>query len=414
MSRITQVEISNVKGIESLSFAAGAVTVLSGSNGVGKSSVIDAISAIFDGGHDPSLLRNGTDQGEVKITLDDGSTIRKRVTPLKSDLEVRNPEGGIVRRPAEYVKALAQSFAFDPIGLVAAPKKERAKWLLEAMPIEFTADEVTRATDRPQVKPMTLEEVNGLRLALYTDRTNVNRDLERAVAVISDLRNTLPDGDAEDQSAALTEAQAELANHRASLTEGKRTLEAQRDSLRAEAKATYEARLSEIETEYSRELEAGTHQIQTAIEAATVRVTELQAKVEAQRKAAATRGAIEQRQQEQKQLGSQSLELDRKIKAIDDLKKRKLSDLPIPGVDVRDGEVYVDGVPWEQVNTARQYEVAIQLGAMKAGELALMVVDRAEAFDEEKWDLFQAAVKGSGLQVIAARVADGPLEVVAA
>ena len=127
MTQISEVEIKNIKGIESLSFKAGAVTILSGSNGAGKSSVIDAVGAIFDGGHDPSLLRNGTDQGEVKITLDDGSTIRKRVTPTKSDLEVRNPQGGIVKRPAEHVKALAQSFAFDPIGLVSAPKKDRAK-----------------------------------------------------------------------------------------------------------------------------------------------------------------------------------------------------------------------------------------------------------------------------------------------
>ena len=414
MTQISEVEIKNIKGIESLSFKAGAVTVLSGSNGAGKSSVIDAIGAIFDGGHDPALLRNGTEQGEVKITLDDGSTIRKRVTPTKSDLEVRNPQGGIVKRPAEYVKTLAQSFAFDPIGLVSAPKKDRAKWLLEAMPIEFTASEVAKAIERPQVSSMTLDELSALRAGFYTDRTNVNRDLERAVAVITDLRATLPAGDGSDQSEALAAAQGELHSYRAQLEEGKRTLDAQREQQRAEAKATYEARLNEIEQDYSHALEIGMRETQAAIEAATVRVTELQSAVEGQKKAAATRGAIEQRQKEHKALGAQSLELDRKIKGIDDLKKRKLSDLPIEGVDVRDGDVFVGGVPWDQVNTARQYEVAIQLGAMKAGELALMVVDRAEAFDEEKWDLFQGAVKSSGLQVIAARVTEGPLAVSAA
>lgn len=414
MARITEVSITNIKGIASLSFQAGAVTVLAGSNGVGKTSVIDAIAAIFDGGHDPSLLRNGTEKGEVLITLDDGSTIRKRVTPTKSDLEVRNPQGGIVKRPAEYVKSLAQSFAFDPIGLVNAPKKERAKWLLEAMPIQFEAAEVSKAIDRPQLKPVSLDELDAIRAGFYADRTNVNRDLERAVAVITDLKATVPDGDGADVKAELEQAQDALAQLRSELESGKAQLDSQRDAQRSEAKATYEQRLREIEEDYSAALEASTKQVQADINEATMRVTELRGKAEQESKATATRLAIEQRQKEQKTLGAQSLELDRKLKAIDDLKKRKLSTLPIPGVDVRDGEVFVDGVPWEQVNTARQYEVAIALGAMKAGELALMVVDRAESFDEEAWELFQGAVKESGLQVIAARVTDGPLAVTAA
>ena len=53
MLRIESVEIKNIKGIASATFGLGTLTVIRGANGTGKTSILDSIATIFDGGHDP-------------------------------------------------------------------------------------------------------------------------------------------------------------------------------------------------------------------------------------------------------------------------------------------------------------------------------------------------------------------------
>src|SRR6185503_12529101 len=69
--KITKIEISNIRGIESLVIEPGTFTVISGRNAQGKSSVIAGLQALVSGGHDPGLIRKGAESGSVKATLDD-------------------------------------------------------------------------------------------------------------------------------------------------------------------------------------------------------------------------------------------------------------------------------------------------------------------------------------------------------
>lgn len=62
--RIAKISIKNVLGIEELEIdSPGALTVIEARNGRGKSSTMEAIRAVVDGGHDASLLRHGAEQG---------------------------------------------------------------------------------------------------------------------------------------------------------------------------------------------------------------------------------------------------------------------------------------------------------------------------------------------------------------
>jgi len=63
--RVSKPEIKNLLGIEQLEIAPGSVTVISGKNASGKTSVLESIKAALGGGHDGTLLRKGAKEGEI-------------------------------------------------------------------------------------------------------------------------------------------------------------------------------------------------------------------------------------------------------------------------------------------------------------------------------------------------------------
>ena len=78
---------------------------------------------------------------------------------------------------------------------------------------------------------------------------------------------------------------------------------------------------------------------------------------------------------------------------------------------VKDGGIYCDGLPFDDLNTGAQYLKAFQAGSLQPGSLGLMVADRGETLGEENWQAFQDAALQSGFQVFVTRVSDGSLDV---
>src|ERR1017187_4772949 len=100
--RVTEVKISNLRSITDLVLKPGALTLTTGDNGVGKTSVIMAIDAVFSGGHTPGLIRQGQKRAEVVISLDNGTTIKKTITEKRSALDVTTADGMPVPRAQAF------------------------------------------------------------------------------------------------------------------------------------------------------------------------------------------------------------------------------------------------------------------------------------------------------------------------
>ena len=149
MTRIQQIEISNILGTEHASFAPGTLTVITGRNGSGKSSLIDALTSVFDGGHNPALLRRGAKKGSILLTLDDGTQIAKAVTATRSEVVVTDPKGRPVSSPQTFIRSLAESLAVDPARLLAAKPKDLMAILLEVMPVSFEPAEILERIPAP-------------------------------------------------------------------------------------------------------------------------------------------------------------------------------------------------------------------------------------------------------------------------
>ena len=88
-------------------------------------------------------------------------------------------------------------------------------------------------------------------------------------------------------------------------------------------------------------------------------------------------------------------------KELEKLKKSKLEESFIPGLELReDGRLYVDGIVWHKQNQATRYIKSIEIVVQGAGEVPFIVCDKGESLDVDSRAMFRSAVEKSGLQVI--------------
>lgn len=405
--RIESVSIRNIKGIEALDFELGSVNILSGDNGTGKTSVLDAIRSIFEGGHDPALLRNGAESGYVAIRLSDGHHITKTVNEKGSTLVVKSEDGSVIPAPKRFVEQLAEGFAYDPLAFLAAKPKDRLAFLLKAMPIYFTPEEVEAQVGARPAKQLDIDGLAAFRQGIYERRAATNLQMKNLDGTIATLQQSLPaevDEDAaerlrvirqrQDAAKAMLHTTHERINSWASI---------EKQRIREEAQRQIDA-ITEDAAKQAREATAG---INAELETINHDIGVAEAVAEQATRAKQTKASITEFRAQSKAMVGEALELSRQIEAIDALKKRKLSQLPIEGVEPRDGEIYYQGVPLDHVNTQQQVFLAFQVASLLPGKLDFMVCDHCEAIVGENWDEFLAGAKRSKYQVVAARATAG-------
>ena len=222
--------VKNVEGVEFFSAKAGAITAITGANETGKSSIVNGLLSVFQGGFDPDLIRRmdldgdgiketPCEQAEIGIRLSDGVTIVKTMKATGMNLDIKTPSGGVVRAPKTYIESLLPPHSFDPGRFIRADPKNRAEFLLKTLPLEFAPEEMNAALvgRGPGWKPpvemdgrtgarrevaapppevvrdvIDLQKFDELRDWRYDERTEVNRQLDELAKTISAMERELP------------------------------------------------------------------------------------------------------------------------------------------------------------------------------------------------------------------------------
>jgi hypothetical protein len=141
------------------------------------------------------------------------------------------------------------------------------------------------------------------------------------------------------------------------------------------------------------------------------RIAQAKAMVEQGAKAETTRSLISKLEADAGIIEQRAEVLTNALARMATLKNELLSGIPIPGLEIRDGDIYLNGIAFDHVNDAERHRVALEVARLKAGELGLIVLDRSEIFDSKNWESFRQAALDSGLQVVCALVDDGDLRV---
>lgn len=415
MNRIKEIEITNILGTKHCSFAPGTLTVISGRNGEGKSSILETLKQLFAGGHDANLLRRGAKLGEAKIALDDGTLIRMRVSSRGTTYEITDAAGNEVKAPRTFIEELGDSLSVDPARLLLAKPKDLAGILLEVMPLSFSREELQEAVGEETWavnQDMNLDQVTELRRQIYETRTTANRQAKEAQATAKSLRGSL------DQESEGTDWAVRVKELRDLLAEAKQSREADIKTIEREMRE----RIDAIKAQAQRDIEAAQKEAaakrgdkDAEYEPDLLKIQEALATAEERQRnkdrAEGIRLSLAQFEKTAKDAEREADNFSRAIEALDELKQQKLANLPIPGLEVRDGQTYADGIPFERVNLAERTKLAFQICALRAGKLPFLILDEAENFDSATWEAFKEGAKESGFQVLAARVSDGPLNI---
>ena len=112
-----------------------------------------------------------------------------------------------------------------------------------------------------------------------------------------------------------------------------------------------------------------------------------------------------------KKLSSKSKDYDSQLISLGNLKVDLCSDLPIKGLELKEGKLTMNGTPFSTLNTASRIDLVIELAKLGAGKLGLIVLDNSEHLDTNTYRQFLKKARKTDLQFIVARVTDNELEV---
>lgn len=435
--RVTKVSIKNILGITELEIQPGSFTEISGGNGAGKSSALEAIRACLSGGHDATLIRKGAERGEVVIELEDGTEISKTIKPGDSVLKVRPQGGKLSGKPASELAALIDALSVNPCEFLTMKGKARADALLEVMPIEVSLgrlSDILGVEDVGDLPGAGLALIDAARRQVFEQRTGVNRAIKEKDGTIKQLADAIPpaaeaEGDVEGLTKELADLDAEkdaelqrIANKLAGIEAEKQAeidkirdeAQAEIDRIKAKAQADRDAVLASLETMRTaaakqRELTINKHA--TARGEKAVKLAALQQAGAQAAKAAQARETVAKMRAELRELETESQHCTDVIEALDKYRLELLAGLPIKGLEIRDGEIYRDGVPFDRLNSAQQVQIAVEIAKLRAGKVGIICVDGIERLDADAYGHFKEAAAGSGLQLVVTRVGEGPIAV---
>lgn len=430
---IQRIKISNILGIDELEFNAGKFNQISGKNGQGKTSVLEAIKAATQGGTDATLLRKGEEKGEIVLVLNDGTEIQKRLTERGANLTVTDGDGVKSKRPTDVLKGITDMLSINPVDFLRAPKKDRVRVLLETMPIVADTQKLEKISGVPVTAAPDahgLSVINAVRQQVYDDRTGTNRAVTEKEGTINQLRLAMPDAPAgvsgsEDEIRASIEERTKqrddllgrirgkldgIKNDANTKIEAARTkLQADIDALKTAAIAEVDKIKAELDDQVSRANAAET-KAKESYQAAVSPLEQSLAVIRDNRNAIAKREqTVSTAQKMEEELQDLKDDASRQTQALADIDAYKielLASLPIQGLEIVDGELFRDGVPFDRLNTAQQVDIAVEIAKMRAGELAICCVDGLELLSSEAFESFKERAIESGLQLFVTRVSD--------
>ena len=108
-------------------------------------------------------------------------------------------------------------------------------------------------------------------------------------------------------------------------------------------------------------------------------------------------------------LQTESMTLTQALNGLDKLKEGLMQDLPISGLEVRAGQLYLHSIPLVRWNESVRVKLAIDVAKLSTGDLGLIIVDGLEKLDSESFKAFTEYVQSDeSCQYVVSRVTDEP------
>jgi hypothetical protein len=400
-------EAQNVMGVKAINvtFPPSGVFRFGGENGAGKSSAINALFGVFSGkGPEALPIRHGEQEGFAQADLGDIlCTVKYRYDKkgeVIRELKVTNKDGASYSSPQELLNKLVSKFSFDPFAFIGEKPTEREEIFRKALPL-----------DREK-----LAELNTKHDEAFDKRKEIKKELTRIVHQNDEIIE-YPEAPEEEVSIADLSRQLEEANatntgineknSKLAVTDGvlatratrQGELDAEVEKLKlslAEAERSASAYLAntadqtKTRNEYAKTLEGLTLIDTTDLTTQINGAEEINQQVRANKQKAEGRKTFEAKDEERAEQEKIIMACRKEINAMTTAAVNE-ANLAIPGLrfvgDEKDedgnvlvkGGLYVDDIPFDQVNTADQLKLSVALAVKENPRLKIFRVKHAEA-----------------------------------
>lgn len=466
--KISKIKIRNLFGITEQELNGSSVE-LSGDNGVGKTSVIDAIRYALTNKSDRKyIIRNGENEGEIIIETDSGLSIDRKARTNQTDYKSVKQNGLAVGSPEAFLKTLFVPLQLNPMEFIKMSEKEQNTVILNMIQYEWDLNtirewfgEIPQDVDYDQNILSVLYDIQKEDGHYFQTRQDINREIKAKKAVIADIENTLPvdyDGtkwenanigelytkierirkenhdietakamvDGHDQKIRKFQADREIslaALDREITAEGNQidtelaSLEERIKALK-EKKKTLSGKKSDkekaIESEYKASVAKFEGEVTKYSELAkkeTTPIDDLIAEADNTEKMKAFVGEWKRMldiQEDVEKLTEKSESLTAKIEKARNLPGEILEEatIPIEGLSVKDGIPLINGLPISNLSEGEKLSLCVDVAVENPGGLQIILIDGVEALSAENRKALYDTCKAKGVQFIACRTTD--------
>lgn len=466
--KTTRIKIRNLFGITETELDGRSVE-LTGGNGVGKTSVIDALRYALTNKSDRNIIvRQGEKEGEILIETDTGLSIDRKKRTEQSDYKSVKENGREIMGPENFLKQLFTPLQLDPVAFTLMDEKSKNRAILDL--IEFDWDlnyirekfgEVPAWVNYEQNILEVLSDMQSENGEWFKERQNVNRDMRNKRAFIEDIAKDIPENyqadkwESYDLGAAYKKLEqmkeinsrierAKLfrssydnklrkleADKMIEVTSAEKAIAAEREALladnermKAQIKAnedkltglsgTLEDKKALAETRFESaktKLDADMSVADEYIDKQPVDCSELQEEVsvaEDMRRHLNEYQRMKAMQTELEQLKAKSDEYTRKIELARTLPGTILetAKLPIEGLTVVNGIPLIHGLPVANLSEGEQLSLCVDVAISKPNGLQIILIDGTEKLSSENREKLYSKCHEKGIQFIATRTTD--------
>lgn len=466
--RTTKIKIRNLFGITETELDGRSVE-LTGANGVGKTSVIDALRYALTNKSDRDIIvRQGEKEGEILIETDTGLSIDRKKRTEQADYKSVKENGKEVMAPENFLRQLFTPLQLDPVAFTLMDAKSKNRAILDLIEydwdLNFINDKFGEIPSWINYEQNILEVLSDMQSEngqWFKERQNVNRDIRNKQAFIEDIAKDIPaDYQAEkwkayDLGAAYKKLE-QIKEHNSRIERAKLF------------RSSYDSKLRKLEADKMIEISAEEKAISTERETLLSDIERMKAQIKASEdKLAGLSGKLEDKkalaesrfneaktkldadmsvadeytdkqpidfaelqkevenaeemkrhlneysrmkgmQSELEELKAQSDEYTRKIELARTLPGEILetAKIPIEGFTVQNGIPLINGLPVANLSEGEQLSLCVDVAISKPNGLQVILIDGTEKLSSENREKLYSKCHEKGIQFIATRTTD--------
>jgi AAA domain len=390
----------------------GNLVQITGKNGQGKTSVLDAIWSALAGSKaiPEKPVRKGADRAKIKLDLGE-LTVTRTITPTGTHTLIVENKGVKVREPQGILDELVGSLSFDPLEFISMKPKEQIESLRSVSQISLDIDALN-AQSRSDYEKRSEHNREIKRLEAETSAITVQENLPKEPIDESIILNLISAADGANAKARELDERRQAAN--IAVQAAKQTLESENLKLKvAEAKITelknlvreLQQSIATAELKHER-LETKLEEIETA---AYVEVAPLTQKLQEAQIVNREIGRRTKRDAIRAQLALERQKADGFTRAMEEREEQKRAaihgaKMPVEGLTFDENAVLYNGIPIEQLGTAEQIRISTSIAMAANPKLRVIRIMHGEALDDDSLAILAMMAEQHDFQIWMARV----------